>query len=49
LVAIPPFARAKELTDLAKRLGLLLQRPLLRETAKLEEPPEQGSLALSAP
>jgi hypothetical protein len=29
------------------RLDLCLQRPLLRETLKVEEPPEQGWLAFS--
>jgi len=36
-------------TDLVKRLDLRPQRLRLLETLKVEELPEQGSLALSAP
>ena len=39
LVAIPPFAQATELTDLAKQLELRQQRLLLRETLKMEDSP----------
>jgi hypothetical protein len=48
LVAIPPFARATELTDLAKRLELRqLLLLLLRETLKVEDSPDRGWLAVS--
>jgi hypothetical protein len=47
LAAIPPFARATELTDLVKRLEFRQQRLLLPEILKVEDPPERGWLAVS--
>ena len=39
--------RATGPPDSVKRLDLRLQRPLLRETLKMAEPPRQGLLAVS--
>jgi hypothetical protein len=47
LAAIPSFAQATELTDLAKRLEFRQKRLLLREISKVEDPPERGWLAVS--
>jgi hypothetical protein len=47
LAAIPPFARATELTDLVKRLEFRQQRLLLREISKVEDPPDWGWLPVS--